>query len=303
MQSEIPFDLYNNKALGLLASQSYHSEHLLEAQEISLLPFWFSPLGRLPPEVRELIYVFAFIMEPPKWGWKPSSPYWLTQLGSSQRVLGATLPFGIRNPGRTMMPHLALLCTCRQIYQEARDLYYSTDFFSFTKLESMMDVLLGSGRAVRHELQYIRKILSCTPHHVSWSVDRRRAFWKALADVSHCEPYRRLKIVVDRDWNTEVMPDSYSPYCLHGLTGLAIYVRSNLPFHGRPFEWRLIQDGQGSSYQLTDRYAAMGPNEKYVYLGGLKQRRPHISILGAPNDQNVTASNQKILDIDEELSC
>ncbi len=54
----------------------YHSEHLLEAQEVDRQPFKSSGFGRLPTELRNQIYdlVIAFNSSI-----KDKPPYWLVE--------------------------------------------------------------------------------------------------------------------------------------------------------------------------------------------------------------------------------
>ena len=256
-----PLDWWNAKPREPLANKRYHSEHLLEAQELLRLPFTSSTFGGLPPEVRELIYEFAMTMEPPGWGEKPC---WLKHVESAQSDLQVTLPSSARSPGRTARPGLALLFTCRQIYREARYLYYTPDFFSFKKAESMVGLLLESGWADRHELQSMRIFLYGGGYFGTGSYQEGRALWYAISKLSHCKFLRKLEIVIEGAWHnkTNLASDFILPF--KGLTDVEVCVRSMIrcydsdenSYHDdleeEEHDWILIRSDNGAYFQSND---------------------------------------------------
>ena len=149
------------KSMPTIDGPPFHSEWLLEAQEPSSgVPFLESSLGKLPPELREKVFIEALRAVPmpqyetyyaprfhhydPKahpeyrWHYDHSSmtppfaqrrwPHRDNQHPSLRPALVATFP-----PRATPRPrsHLSLLLVCRQIYVEACPLYYSINNFEF----------------------------------------------------------------------------------------------------------------------------------------------------------------------------
>lgn len=160
------------KSLPNITAQHYHSEFLLEAQEpIKSEIFATTLIGRLPPEIREMIYANALSTEkepeylkssyktkyyghygsqklerrPPGWcqDHMPVTEGYLQRCwprgqdrrSSYQFPFIATFP-PRRNP--SMRSRLALLLTCRQIYNEAWHIYYSIHRFVFRSTDSFL---------------------------------------------------------------------------------------------------------------------------------------------------------------------
>ena len=293
MESETglgPLNTWDPKPLEPLANRRYHSEHHLEAQELHLLPFTSSPLGRLPAEVRELIYGFAMTNGHPQWG---KGPCWLQHLGSTRSDLRAALPSSAESTGRASKSRFALLCTCRQIYHEAHDLYYTPDFFSFKKAESMVGLLLESGWAGRRELQSIRVFLCGGGYYGSRSYQRGRALWEALANLSHCKFLRKLEISIEGNWHdgTNLSPDFMLP--LEELTDVEVSVRSMARWYDGGGEvddeleeeghkWRLIRDENDALFQLQEEdIIEYGATECFVHLG-VPSRHLSSKVYGSP---------------------
>ena len=256
-----PHSLDPNPSKSLM-NQRYHSEYLLEAHEARLLPFALSPFGRLPPEVRELIYGFVMMIEPCDSG---DLPPWFAFLGSTQNDLHATLPSSAGIPGRNSKPQLALLSTCRQIYHEARNLYYSPKFFFFKKAESMVGLLLESGWANRRDLHCIRVFLY-DGYSYRRSYQASRPLWEALAILSHCKFLRKLEIVIEGRWHNGAYVNPELKLPLEGLTDVDVHVRNPEKWFDNDGEqtpelvdeehnWRLIRGDNSTFFQLEEEDA------------------------------------------------
>lgn len=158
-----------------------HSQFFLEARlPLDQQPFEDTLFGRLPPEIREKIYVASFKVEqaskaseyfpwqytyrpfnrPPTPHWiqnhKPVTfwyqrPHWPTS-AQQQPALLATFPPLARPRPQT---RLALLLVCRQVYLESWHLYYTTNTFDFGGLSSFTYFLRNIGPKHGAELSSI----------------------------------------------------------------------------------------------------------------------------------------------------
>ena len=242
-------------ALEPLLDLRYHSEHLLEAQELNHVQFTLSPFRKLPAEVREMIYIAAMKIEPANWR---KMPGWVNRSQSTSSALRATLPSA---HGRYPKPRLALLFTCRQIYQEAWHLYYGNELFSFRKARPLLSLLTEAGWTRRPELQIVEVHLGCSRYYETL-YHESRAVWEALVfRLSQCEHLRKLNIFVYEGWleGSHLRRDFTLP--LRELTNVDVSVTSyerwgwNASGERRAHlkrRWRLVQGNHCADLQLEE---------------------------------------------------
>lgn len=146
-----------------LAFMLAHQLHLQDTQQQR--PFPESPLGRLPGEIRELIYEHVLVAPPSQ-----STKYLRVPLiaaTNSDMTLANGAPITTnpkatsaespqlaleKPPASAKVSYLAILQTCRQINREAYHIFYAKNSFHFTNAPDLLAFLFGIGQVRRAEL-------------------------------------------------------------------------------------------------------------------------------------------------------
>ncbi len=161
------------------------------------------------------------------------------------------------------MPRLALLFICRQIYQEAHDLYYTPDYFCFTKADSMLDLLFEAGWADRPDMDLARIFPGGRICERLQSYEEAKYLWEALRYLVHCKYLRRLKIFIEEDWQqgSSLCSDFMQPF--GQLEGVDVVVNCWIPREwdswakawvslGEVCQWRLTRCDAGAQFEAED---------------------------------------------------
>lgn len=199
----------------------YHSEYILEAREPQQpLAFPTTVIGMLPPEIREKIYIEALTIDSrtiedyayfggryyysPSCKWNESPEWikdhrsfarkdgricWPQAKSSSALALLAEFPWPthLRSQSR-----LALLQTCRQIYNEAWHLYYSTNHFQFTDVSHLLKFQRKLEAKRRRELTSISVMQS-----LQRSYDPGDPLAECLTYLTDCPNLKELNLILE----------------------------------------------------------------------------------------------------------
>ncbi|KAL2057059.1 hypothetical protein ABVK25_002798 [Lepraria finkii] len=155
----------------------------LQREKDRRLQAWLSSwFGRLPSEIRVMIYEHVLIVPPSQ------SP--ITIRGPSEEKKADSDKASTKPPSSTShMSALALLQTCRLIHREAQDIYYARNAFHATSAKQLRRFLLGIGLARCEVLTtlHIEGLLTREPmFEKDWLDQQRRE-----TDMSDAE-YQRL---------------------------------------------------------------------------------------------------------------
>ena len=112
-------------------------------------PFLKTSFGRLPPEIREMIYGYVLIFPP------APSPICL-RVPSFKRLESKKVDNGVvrkaSRPEPRKASYLTILQTCHQIYNEAYHIFYAQNDFHFPDPKILLTFLVNIGPARRKEL-------------------------------------------------------------------------------------------------------------------------------------------------------
>ena len=145
---------------------AFKLDHQLHSQEITQpLPFPETCLGRLPGEVRNMIYEHLLIFppsQPTRYLRVPLdtnthsdiSPARGATVTTNSEAAGAEIPtLALRQqPRSAKVSYVAILQTCRQINREAYHIFYANNAFRFTNAPDLINFLSGIGPLRRAEL-------------------------------------------------------------------------------------------------------------------------------------------------------
>ena len=146
-----------------LASKLDHQLHLQETKQQR--PFPETCLGRLPGEVRNLIYEHLLIFPPSQptrylrvppdtdtqSGISPARGVTVTMNSEAASVNLPTLALGQQSRS-AKVSYVAILQTCRQVNREAYHIFYANNAFHFTSAPDLINFLIGIGPLRRAEL-------------------------------------------------------------------------------------------------------------------------------------------------------
>ena len=137
---------------------------------------WFaSPFGKLPVEIRLIIYEHALMSQ------TPITPRLLEpKLAETyaETARSPVTPFHVSgSPG---ISHLALLQTCRLINREASPVYYSSNTFRLTNAKDLLEFLQHVEPHLRNELRslHIEGLLTRQTKFPKMFLDQHRSTWQ-----------------------------------------------------------------------------------------------------------------------------
>ena len=146
-----------------LAFKLEHQLHLQETRQQR--PFPETCLGRLPGEVRNMIYEHLLIFppsQPTRYLRVPSDTNTDSDISSAKvatvtsvsEAASADLPpLALGQQSRSAkVSYVAILQTCRQMNREAYHIFYANNAFHFTSAPDLINFLIGIGRLRRAEL-------------------------------------------------------------------------------------------------------------------------------------------------------
>ena len=191
------------KAERMLASKLDHHLHLQEIKQQR--PFPETCLGRLPGEVRNLIYEHLLIFppsQPTRYLRVPLdtdthsgiSPARGTAVTMNSEAASANLPtLALGQQSRSAkVSYVAILQTCRQVNHEAYHIFYAKNAFHFTSAPDLINFLIGIGPLRRAELTtlYLEGLVVDQPF---WTKDELD--FLSLDERKWCEADRRQQAI------------------------------------------------------------------------------------------------------------
>lgn len=126
-----------------------HQSHLQETQQQR--PFSETSLGRLPGEIRDMIYEHILVALPSqqkRYLRVPDAAVVDPKAAEARKSPAA--PLHKSKPGNAS--YVAILATCRQIHREAYHVFYAKNAFHFTDAPVLIAFLKGIGQIRRAEL-------------------------------------------------------------------------------------------------------------------------------------------------------
>lgn len=142
-----------------LANMLAHQLHLQSTQQ--QWPFPESPFGRLPGEIRQMIYECVLVAPPSQptiYLRVPVTTATVPDIASAEgnsitmaSETGSTEP-SLLTPTHRKNSYVAILQTCRQIYHEAFHIFYARNSFHFPNAPDLIAFLRGIGPLRRAEL-------------------------------------------------------------------------------------------------------------------------------------------------------
>ena len=142
-----------------LANILAHQLHLQSTQQ--QWPFPESPFGRLPGEIRQMIYESVLVAppsQPTKYLRVPVTTATFTGMASAEgnsitmaSETGSTVR-SLLTPTNPKNSYVAILQTCRQIYHEAFHIFYARNSFHFPNAPDLIAFVRGIGPLRRAEL-------------------------------------------------------------------------------------------------------------------------------------------------------
>lgn len=175
-----------------------HQLHIQDIQQQPPVPFSESPLGRLPGEIRDMIYEFVLVAPPSeskRYLRVPVIAATNSNIASADRSImtmqsenGSAEPLQ-SEPAHHISPrkvsYVAILQTCRQIYREAYHIFYAKNAFHLTNAPDLIAFLKGIGPARRAELTslHIEGLVVDQP----WDRARVRSFCQRFNITSAAE--------------------------------------------------------------------------------------------------------------------
>ncbi|CAD6579973.1 MAG: hypothetical protein ASARMPREDX12_009423 [Alectoria sarmentosa] len=188
-----------------LASMLAHQFHLQDTEQQR--PFPETPLGKLPGEIREMIYEHLLVAPPPQQMRYLRVPLMAATNSDIMPAKGANVTADSKAasadpPQLAPAPYsrfakvscLAILQTCHQINREAYHIFYAKNSFHFTNVPDLLAFLIGIGKGRRAELTslhleglvvdqpfWIKEVLDsyCLEHNIG-SVEREER------EAEHC---------------------------------------------------------------------------------------------------------------------
>ena len=171
-----------------------HQLHLQDTQQKR--PFSETSLGRLPGEIRDMIYEHLLVAppsQPTRYLRVPDAAVLDPKETEARKSLAA--PLQKSKPGNAS--YVAILASCRQIHREAYHVFYAKNAFHFTNAPILIAFLKGIGQIRRAELTslhleglvvdqalWTREVLDiyCLDNNVD-SVERRKLESERYLDI------------------------------------------------------------------------------------------------------------------------